>query len=427
MRINNKFVAPNFDRLICCFDNHYRNSSKPSTELSEAIDKLFDLVKNIKPLKDNDEIKMVWIRVPRGDISDFGDYQEMLEYEEVSNYDEYLQLWKERYPNEFEWYRVVFSEYKNFKAASINNNTIINAEMGSPTENKDCYDEFAIGLIKLLIIAINDIMNFIKSNKYIELINREVPYKYRKGVIKRKLLWEINSEEKKDTFNGLSEETYKKFCNYIENGENSTERIGRIGNFTARDFFTACAIGYRACSYDGTDLPIIDQYLKHADGRDGGLTGRKYDCIGNGVDLDDSEAWNKWYNDRTHFGGHPWEVCRGGNSTHVSLYVSDYNKDNRKGYYFVVAGKSFGRAAETVNFYVAIKEAGYPIVIEDGDAMLARYKATDYVGIVPHLVPTRYCESLFDKKYGTILDFMHVYDDDLEKFGDKIEWIELVT
>lgn len=101
-------------------------------------------------------------------------------------------------------------------------------------------------------------MNFIKSNKYIELINKEVPYKYRKGVIKRKLLWEINSEEKKDTFNGLSEETYKKFCNYIENGENSTERIGRIGNFTARDFFTACAIGYRACSYDGTDLPIID-------------------------------------------------------------------------------------------------------------------------------------------------------------------------
>ena len=131
MRINNKFVATNFDRLICCFDNHYRNPSKPSKELSEAIDELFDLVKNIKPLKDNDEIKMVWIRVPRGDISDFGDYKEMLEDEEVSNYDEYLQLWKERYPNEFEWYRVVFSEYKNFKAASINNNTIINAEMGS--------------------------------------------------------------------------------------------------------------------------------------------------------------------------------------------------------------------------------------------------------------------------------------------------------
>ena len=117
MRINNKLVAPNFDRLICCFDNHYRNSSKPSKELSEAIDELFDLVQNIKPLKDNDEIKMVWIRVPRGDISDFGDYKEMLEDEEVSNYDEYLQLWKERYPNEFEWYRVVFSEYKNFKAA----------------------------------------------------------------------------------------------------------------------------------------------------------------------------------------------------------------------------------------------------------------------------------------------------------------------
>ncbi len=425
--INDKFVAPNFDRLIRCFSNNYRDSSKPSRELSEAIDELFSSIKYIKPLKNNDEIKMVWIRVPRGDITDFGDYEEMSEDEEVTNYDEYLHLWEETYPNEFEWYCVVFSEYKNYKAASVNNFTIINAEMGSPSEDKNCYDEIAIVLIKLLIMAINDIMNFIKSNKYKELINKEVPYKYKKGVVKRKFLWEINKEEKMYTFEGLSEETYKKFCNYIESGENSTEKISRIENFTARDFFTACAIGYKACSYEGTDLPIINQYLKHADGRDGGLTGRRFDSDGDGVNLDDPEAWNNWYNNRMHSGGHAWEVCRGGNSTHVSLYVSNYNKDNKKGYYFVVSGKSFGRAAETINFYVAIKEAGYPIVIDDGDAMLARLRATDYVGIVPHLVPTRYCESLFDEKYGTILDFMHVYDEDLAKFGDKIEWFELET
>ena len=425
MKNSYKFVAPNINKLLHCLGSNFINSSKPSKELSEAIDELFDSVKYIKPLKDNNEIKTIWIRVPRGDILDFGDYKEALEDEEVSNYDEYLQLWKEEYPDEFEWYHVIFSEYKNFKGVSVNNNLIINAEMGLPSEDNNYNDEITIWLIKLLIMAINEIMIFIKNNKYKELINKEVPYKHRKGVIKRKFLWEIDNKEKADTFIGLSEETYKKFCNYIENGENSIERISRIENFTARDFFTACAIGYKACSYEGTDLPIIDQYLKHADGRDEGLTGRRFDCGGDGINLDDSEAWNKWYNDRSHSGGHPWEVCRGGNSTHVSLYVSNYNRNEMKGYYFVVSGKSFGRAVETVNFYVAIKESGYPIVIDDGDAILARLKATDYVGIVPHMVSTRYCESLFDEKYGTILDFMHVYDDDIAKFGDKIEWLEL--
>ena len=57
MRIDNKFVAPNFERQMCCFGSHYNDSSKPSKELSEAIDELFDVVMNIKLLKDYDDNK----------------------------------------------------------------------------------------------------------------------------------------------------------------------------------------------------------------------------------------------------------------------------------------------------------------------------------------------------------------------------------
>ena len=45
------------------------------------------------------------------------------------------------------------------------------------------------------------------------------------------------------------------------------------------------------------------------------------------------------------------------------------------------------------------------------------------IGIVPENSATRYCESRFPEKYGTILDFMHVDEEDMENFGDKIEWL----
>lgn len=43
--------------------------------------------------------------------------------------------------------------------------------------------------------------------------------------------------------------------------------------------------------------------------------------------------------------------------------------------------------------------------------------------IVPHGVIPVYCEGMFPKRLGTILDFMHVYDEDMANFGDKIEWL----
>ena len=422
----NKFVAPNINHFLSCFDRSFRNPSKPDKALSKAIDSLFNLVKDVKPMIENNEVKLIWIRVPRGDISDFGDYKEMLENEEVTNYDEYVDLWKYEYPSEYEWYELILSEGKDFKGVFVNEYLIVNANHNAELK-QDCYDdEITIGLLKLLMKGISDSISLMKNGNYFEVVNFGVPYKYRKGLIKRKDIWAIDKKEKEATFEGLSDDAYNKFCSYIESGENEIEKIGRIKNFTAYDFFNACAIGYKACGYEGTDLPIVDQYLKHADGRDEGLTGRGYGLDkGKGIDLNDSSAWDEWYNDKSRFGGHPWEVCRGGNSTHVSLCVTNYDKSEREGYYFVVAGKSFGRSVETVNFYVSIKEAGYPIVIDEGEAILARFKATDYIGIVPHNVITRYCESMFDKKYGIILDFMHVYNEELEKFGDKIEWLPL--
>ena len=91
------------------------------------------------------------------------------------------------------------------------------------------------------------------------------------------------------------------------------------------------------------------------------------------------------------------------------------------GYYFAVAGKH--RAEEAVKFYMAISDAGLPVVLRDADEIFSRFKASDYIGIVPHDVTPRYCESMFSEKYGRVIDFIHVYQEELDTFGDAIEWL----
>ncbi len=247
--------------------------------------------------------------------------------------------------------------------------------------------------------------------------------------------------DRTNLFEDLPDETYAKFQNLMGLGGNDREHVGRMERFTANDFFRACSIGYKACGYDVStpeygfkgqldengELPISYQYLKFADGRDEGLTSGLYGDEGSGVDLDDPDAWDEWYFDRNRSGGHPWEVCRGGNSTHIDLIVASdrrYRSDEgRPGFYLIVRGDAWNRCVEAVKFYVSIHEAGYPVVFDEGENILRRFKGEDIMGIVPRNVFPAYCDCMFPERFGRILDFIHVYDDQIDGLADSIEWL----
>lgn len=61
------------------------------------------------------------------------------------------------------------------------------------------------------------------------------------------------------------------------------------------------------------------------------------------MDAFSEEEFVQWLNNKTHH-GHPWEVCRGGNSTHISLYV--YHDED--GFELTLAGSARTRTIETV-------------------------------------------------------------------------------
>jgi len=41
----------------------------------------------------------------------------------------------------------------------------------------------------------------------------------------------------------------------------------------------------------------------------------------------------------------------------------------------------------------------------------------------PFCLCQHYCEELFPDYYGHVIDFIHVYDEDMKQFGTAIEWL----
>lgn len=390
MRMKNKYklVAPDMDRLLRFFDRGHLNPSGIRPKLDKAMKPIFKALAPVAPLKSNDEVKAIWVQIPRGDISDYDSFEDLKKCGEVKTYKEYEKLWREDYPDEVKWYRLVIVEGKNregkvdFKTVSFGSKTIISAimdEKGVETFS----DDAAVALCKLLVPAAKKSVELLKSDEYNKMVSSSLPYQFRIGVIKRSDVWKREPNFKNNDFDGLSKKTIDAFRNLLSSGTNDKSKIGRIKEFTANDFFKACAIGYKACKYKTDGMSPAELYLKYAYG-----------------------------------GGHPWEVVRGGNSTHVSLYVMH---DKNTGWYFEVAGKH--RPFESVSFYTALSAAGLPVFLCDAKEILAGFDGSDYVGIVPHSVIPKYCEEMFPDTYGRIIDFMHVYDEEFKKYGKGIIWL----
>ena len=443
-----RLIAPDVDHLLHCFHDGHMNPHAPTPALTAAMAPLFDTLRELAPLDSNDEAKTIWLQIPRGTIADYDSYEDMLECGEVESREEYETRWREDYPGEVKWYELVLIESFDqcgslrFRAVACDDRTIISS---SWDRNMETYHPFLEEPAVLLCSLLNDAaavsMEKLRNGTYNDEVRANLPYWFRTGVIRRTALWEKDPEySKQNALDGLTPETVEEFKRLLCSGVNDVQKIGRIKAFTANDFFRACALGYKALGYDCEDRSPSELHRKYADGRDEGLTGACYGLNeGPGIDFDNPVAWNQWYFG-ARSGGHPWEIVRGGNSTHVDLVVRHDERDlewmlpagkisqeeyeRRKanaGFYFLISGKH--RPLESVTFYTTLSAAGLPVILNDAEEIMARFDGSDYVGIVPRHDSTKYCESTFPARYGRVIDAFHVFDEDMNAFGNEIEWI----
>lgn len=408
-----KLFAPDIDAFVRNFrpDRDLKNPA-----IFQKFNKIYLVFSCVLP-GENDDYRHTWLEVERGPIEAFGDFEDWKESGEVESEDELEDLWREYFPDETKWYKFQTAKYKDDLYFYLENKLICSINIVEETVNSNLtgHDDFK-PFVDWLLEKTEDEMNKLKHDAilYNNYIQQNLPWSKRYGRILRMDFWDILGEETHRPDIGLGKEIIEKLKKAVEGFRN--QEIKLLPEMTANEFFRICEIGYDANNYfkDKTKiLSPLEKYLSMADGRDAGLRD---------IEGDSPQAFHDWYRSGATMGAHPWEICRGGNSTHISLFVSE-----KSGKWAVrIAGSSIGRVEETARMAVALHENKIPFELSDAEEIVRMVTGIDFIGIVPDTVFPRYCHSLFPKE-DRIIDFMNLgYDKELvPKIVEKTFWYPL--
>lgn len=382
------------------------NRTTYTEETYAVIDEIFAQMQRISPFSENGA-RELWLTAPRGTIEDFGNYEDWLDWEMTENYEDFKQTWLDYFPTETVWYHLQTHEDPDihYHMVMINNQHVLEVDPRKQRVESEALD--ILPFVEWILESVKGCIREIEADAYNNRIEQGVPPRLRTGTIVRRDLWTVFPEWREKFLADISPEEISEFIHVASQQDDCPDYTAKGGRptFTSGEFFKLCALGYAANHYEGTELSPVEQYKKYADGRDDGLTE---------IDPDSTEAFVDWLDI---FGiGHPWEVCRGGNSTHVDCGV--YKNDN--GFFLFVAGSSEGRTVEAVKFYLAIHHAGYPVYIDDVKQLIERFQETEKIGIVPDGVFPRYCGTWFPSE--NVIDFMNLPYDRTEETIPYCVW-----
>lgn len=193
----------------------------------------------------------------------------------------------------------------------------------------------------------------------------------------------------------LGKKLSSQFVRIFDSGYFWREENAYVTDMTANKFFEYCRIAYLAAEekddHLNRSLSGRQMYDRYSDGRYGALLD---------IDPNSTEEFMKWLDGKVpcdkHGGDHPWEIKRGGNTTHIDLYVHrvrEYgwyaNEEERKKaecsskVMVGLRGHHIGRIVETIKMFLALNDAGLSIWIDDAESVRNRILALDNIGIIP--------------------------------------------
>lgn len=325
------------------------------------------------------------------------------------------------------YYRIRLTKYKetfyiyhydeNLPALEVHMDQSVQAASTFGFSQEYCGD-FAKGWNGLISSARNWLKvvkrDWIKANRQIWL---SYPLNRRSGIVCSSLVralpldvWRIDQE--------LGKAKLKKFIRLVEEGSLTREQDTVVPSMTANDYFKYCKVAY--LSGQRKDEPIDEHlsgremYQLYADGRDEGL-----------LDIDENSqeefaAWIDGKHPKKTAGGHPWEIKRGGNTTHIDLFVTRprYSYGEEKGFVVGLCGRSSSRLKETICMFLGIHAEGLPITIDDPEGIRKRLLRQDNIGIVPCFHSLHRANQSFHE-HESVYDVM--YYDNLGRYKNRVK------
>jgi hypothetical protein len=360
------------------------NSREEVVEPAEHIVSLFEpvvtLLRQVRPLEEEPDRRWpkIWLQVPR---ESFTEVKTMFPEDTEDVLREYM---ASEHPHELEWFGVTFGCHGEnlhvhlypedaFFTVNLQKWTITIRDGLDGEERVSLIVEYA-GWISQAVVE--KLEWFLRDPEgYNAFIDANLPVRERFGKFLRKDFWKAAPLVEHLILSELSEDEPTRFAAIADRlivGE-------PLSGLTLNDFLRFCAVCYRGSRRGIEHLSLIDQYRRMADGRHEGLLD---------IEPDSCEALSRWFDNRMG-GGHPWEICRGGNFSHISLSL--HRKD---GLYFVTLdGTAASRGAETIRMALALVDEGIPFKLVEARLHAQRALGLDWIGIVP-----QYYAGSYDKR-----------------------------
>ena len=401
----------------------HRDGLTLDEQSQSALMDLFRLTEQMAPVG-RDNRREFWITARRGTPEEYRPY-----YDEDASEEELATAMQEQYPLEEYWYKVVTVHHMDCRRGEyfgvfLNNSCILT--INDPNENGNPYN--AKEFNDWLLMETKGVLEKLRNGTYNAEVQEKLPTDYKYGVISRKDYWNIYPEDRDAYRSAFTQQQIKGFLQSKDEFVEDYMPPHCLPHITARDFYEACALCYRAiglepkprCMFVDSDeehqryggVTPKELYYMFADGRDDGMSK---------VPLDDATAFAEWLEQKGLYyeanGHHPWEILPSystEDSGHLCVgKVSD-------SYYFSLSGSSKSRSKDTIRCFLALRAAGLPVRLHEGNKMQARLEETDMIGIVPEGRTTRYVYSIMEYSF---LDAVHLYDGDKpEQVAEKAIW-----
>lgn len=259
-------------------------------------------------------------------------------------------------------------------------------------EEKDRIDwdsEEVSGLIRCLSLTIKQQIKDPKN--YLKKLNQNLPLRYRDGIIPRNWLirWvpDLYRPEKI-----LGARNTAKLCHHLEKSKDgAAEKF--LPEMTLTTYLSYCKEAYLANAKSlkfSRESKALELYKQFADNRNDGLLD---------IDPNSPVAFSQWYHG-SRGGGHPWEIYRGGNTTHIDLGV---RFEENKGWIIYLNSEATSRLVETARIALGFIEKDLPFELLNGKSIRMKLHNLDNIGLVPDWHSTHRAASEFPDEF-------HVYD-----------------
>ncbi|HBL71415.1 MAG TPA: hypothetical protein DD409_00125 [Bacteroidales bacterium] len=131
-----------------------------------------------------DELRRIWLDVPRGTIDDYGTYEAFLEDEIVDSYEAFVEMWEYEYPESTKWYE--FSVTTDNKETYFYIDSTLTFQVNF-SEERPAYVYYSDELIERLVELVQATMSRIKTDvetvkMAVALYKNQVPFVLNKAL-----------------------------------------------------------------------------------------------------------------------------------------------------------------------------------------------------------------------------------------------------